>query len=423
MRGPIVVVGGSLAGLAATARLAKAGHRVVLLEKTGRLGGRFAADDATGGGAALPPVFTFPAPWRDLFKKTGRPFDAELGRAGLALIPAAPAVHRFGDGTELTLPAERGAQWNVLSERYGVGVATRWRDLLDGLDDTWQLVRRLGIEAEAPDEALTPVRRARLHARRSIEDLARGMGEPHLAEVIRAVAWRMGSRPERTPAWHAVRLTLERTFGRWTMARAGVAITADSLLDALVARLVTRGVEVRFEVAATRIEPYRVTTGRVGLTASAVVVATNPWTFAAQAGHQERALARRLRRVNPALAPAVSVRPEPGPAEPSEVVEHTPSGPIVTYRTSIASTAVAVTHDHPHGSPDRSAGPAWAGWRTWRRLPPLRAATPMTFLASSASRAGNDPWAELLSGALATYAVHEALTGADIRPTNRALRG
>ena len=43
-------------------------------------------------------------------------------------------------------------------------------------------------------------------------------------------------------------------------------------------------------------------------------------------------------------------------------------------------------------------------------------------LAGASSRGGNDPWAQLLSGALATYVTHENLTGADIRPTNKALK-
>ena len=43
MTGPVVVIGGGLAGLAAAARLAKKGHPVELFESTPSLGGRWAA--------------------------------------------------------------------------------------------------------------------------------------------------------------------------------------------------------------------------------------------------------------------------------------------------------------------------------------------------------------------------------------------
>ncbi|MDO5630048.1 MAG: hypothetical protein Q4G43_17180, partial [Mobilicoccus sp.] len=46
---------------------------------------------------------------------------------------------------------------------------------------------------------------------------------------------------------------------------------------------------------------------------------------------------------------------------------------------------------------------------------------PSRFHASASSPAGVEPWAQLLSGALATYAAHAFLTDEDIRPTNKAL--
>lgn len=44
---------------------------------------------------------------------------------------------------------------------------------------------------------------------------------------------------------------------------------------------------------------------------------------------------------------------------------------------------------------------------------------PGHYHASASSPAGREPWAQLLTGALAAYAVHEQLTGEDIRPTHR----
>lgn len=58
----------------------------------------------------------------------------------------------------------------------------------------------------------------------------------------------------------------------------------------------------------------------------------------------------------------------------------------------------------------------------WLERPALRdPRDPRLFHASAASRGGSEPWAQVLTGALAAYAVHEALTGEDIRPTNRDL--
>ena len=65
----------------------------------------------------------FPAPWRDLFRKSGRPLEAELARLGYELAPAGPAVVVFADGTELTWPADRAGQLDTLTTAYGRTVA------------------------------------------------------------------------------------------------------------------------------------------------------------------------------------------------------------------------------------------------------------------------------------------------------------
>ena len=144
-----MVVGGGLAGMAAAARLAKAGHPVELYEKSDRLGARWApyhlgsvtVDDA-------PAVLGFPAPWRDLFRKSGRPLEAELSRAGYRLEPADPTTIVFSDGAELGWASDRGEQLSALTAAYGRPVAERWRDLVDQLDGVWQALRPLGWEAE-----------------------------------------------------------------------------------------------------------------------------------------------------------------------------------------------------------------------------------------------------------------------------------
>ena len=79
------------------------------------------------------------------------------------------------------------------------------------------------------------------------------------------------------------------------------------------------------------------------------------------------------------------------------------------------------------------ARPTGASWRRPRPFrpdfvaqlaarPPLRDPHDATrFHASPSSPGGAEPCAQLLTGALASYACHEALTGEDVRPTNRDL--
>lgn len=362
----VVIVGGSLTGMAAAARLAKAGHRVVLLERQHRLGGR--------GAAALADTITLPAAWRDLFKKSGRPLEAELARRQLLLVPAPPAIHSLPDGSRLTLPTDRGGQWATLSAAYGPGVAARWRDLLDELDLNWQLLRRMGLESEFGGRVqLSRATRETLRPRVSVEDLARRLDHPPLGELVRSVARNLGSDPRRTPGWCAARLSVERTFGRWVITDSdGFSQPTSTLVELLVDRLNLRGVERHLATTVTQIRPGAVTTDHGTWAADRIIVTLNPWAHAALVGRSDPVIERAARRLRPA-----------------------------------AGTS--------------QGGAQWRGWRTLLDLPPLVTGLPGVLAASSCSPGGPDPWARLLTGALATYRVHGELTGQDIRPTNKAL--
>ncbi len=77
----IIVVGGGLGGLASAARLAKLGHQVVLVEASPTLGGALGAVSAgrLHLGRSARHRRCCPAALRDLFRKSGRPLEAELG--------------------------------------------------------------------------------------------------------------------------------------------------------------------------------------------------------------------------------------------------------------------------------------------------------------------------------------------------------
>ena len=312
----IAVLGGSLAGQAAAARLAKVGHTVTLH-------GDLTPDAATA--AHLDGPLPFPAPWRDFFAKTGRPAAGALGLHGLELVPDTGPW-----------PGDRAAQWYLLREVHGEDVAARWRDLLDHHDDVWLALRPLGLEAELTPDALA--RATILHPKTSVEDVARRFDDvPDLAARLRRVADAAGATPADAPAWLISRLAVERTFGLWQLVDAAGPVPTTRLLDVV---------------------------------------------------------AERVRAVGVRVAPA----DEPADAD-----------------LTIDARPTEARWRRP-------------GWRTptfTRQLlgrPPLRSPGAPTHLhASASSPGGAEPWAQLLTGALAAYAAHEILTGADIRPTNRAL--
>ncbi|MCB0912210.1 MAG: FAD-dependent oxidoreductase, partial [Propionibacteriaceae bacterium] len=197
---------------------------------------------------------------------------------------------------------------------------------------------------------------------------------PALAEVVLDVAARLGQDPRQAPGWHAARLAVERTFGRWQLVdAAGSPRPADALVPLLADRLAARGVEVRTDTEVSGIRPaegggHELWTSAGAVRVDAVISTVDPFTHADLT--RERAdvrIARHLRR--------------------------SPSG-----------------------------GPRWASWRTLLDLPPLQPARPGVLVASAWSPGGPDAWAQLLTGALAAYRTHEDLTGEDMRPTNKAYR-
>lgn len=373
----LTIRGGTLAGMACAARLAKLGHEVRLDLAGGPLGGRWAAERG-----ALPPVVTLPATWRDLFKKTGRPLEAELSRAGLALVEAPPAVHLFDDGAELALPTERGRQFAVLSARYGEGVAGQWRDLLDSLDDAWLAARRFGVER--PDAPSTAEDRRALLLDRTLADVADRAGHPHLARIVLDLAPVAGTGSRRAPGLLATRLVVERTFGRWQVVDdAGRAQPGGRLIELLAGRLATRRVSIVDGVGA---EPT------------------------------VDCLPRRPRWGRAAPAPAVGHAESGSGAEgAAETVDHTGPAPVLTWRIP----GRELTWDYRRARRDIEWGVEPGSARAVLRRVPVVAGTPA---ASSCSPAGPEPWAELAGAALAVYEVHERLTGEDARPTNRARR-
>lgn len=421
---PVVVVGGSLAGMAAAARLAKLGHRVVLIEARDRLGGSWAAHNWHGITVdRVPAVLPFPAPWRDLFRKSGRPLEAELSRAGLELITAPAPRHEFVDGTSLIFPTERGEQFAALSQAFGVAVAARWRDFVDDLDLLWQTVRPLGHESELrrPEQLTPPIKKV-LRSATTIEQLARSIDEPHLAAIIRLVAHRLGSTPAKTPAWCAVQLAVERTFGCWTISGAEAG-RSSVLIELLAKRLELRKVDLRLGQRVTQINfdqsgTFQVAADSKPISAAAVICATDPWqsqglidSTAVKQNPAFKKANKLTRKLSPAVAPAVDFALSDAPtAEVTETVVHAANGwPTVIYARPVGDQTLQTIHNFAAGGPDPSAGASWNRFRSWLWRPAVSTAVPGLYFASRSSAAGSGPSQTVLSGALASYGCQEYL--------------
>ncbi len=365
MAGPhlIGVVGGGLAGLAAAVRLARVGHEVAVFEARPVVGDGIEVATEPGG-----EVFTLPAAWRDLFTKSGRRLEAEFALRDLTLVPAGPREYRFANGGTLDLPSERGEQWTAIRDALGEDAATAWRDLLDGLDGTWQQWRQFALESD-PDPRLVRAVSGSLRPRESIAELAGRLGSPELGEVLLAQAAWLGQDPGRLPGWHVFRLAVERGFGRWQLVgQDGLPRPASTLVALLAERVGVRGVDVRTGVEVVGIRRGPVLQLRGGeLPVSAVISTVDPFTHADLTRERaDQRIANHLRR-------------------------------------------------------SAGAGPAWTGRRTLVDLPTLQPSLPGVLVASAWSVGGPDPWAQLLTGALAAYRVHADLTGEDIRPSNKLI--
>ncbi|WP_408899129.1 phytoene desaturase family protein [Nocardioides sp. R1-1] len=323
----IVVVGGGLGGMATAARLAKLGHEVALLEASHRLGGALARVEREGYAWDAGPTSTLlPAALRDLFRKSGRPLEKELG-VELEPLPVL-REHRFADGTSVRLPGGSRADQMAAFDELGAGLGEKWAAHVDVYGPVWDVLRRNYVEVPwdprtkgaVPKElgamfAIRETLHKRLRHMFRDERLALVAGHPAVAE---------GHDLRNVPSWVGVTAFLEQRFGGWRVP-GGMARVA----DLLAARLETRGVRVRTGV---EVRDLVVREGRVAAVrtdagdadADVVVVAVDPRRLPALAAHVERTM--------PAIPPVVSHIGLTGevPELPHELVIH--EEPLLTVR-------------------------------------------------------------------------------------------
>ncbi|MEV5809067.1 phytoene desaturase family protein [Streptomyces parvulus] len=255
----IAVIGAGMGAMAAAARLAVAGHRVVVYERTGTYGGALGRFERDGFSFDTGPgLLPLPAVWRDLFVKTGR----EPLESCVELVQVDPSArHVFADGTEVALPnASRAGVVEALDAALGQPAGRRWSDFLVRAREAWDRTRRPLLEeplwpnwevlAERDPYPSVPHKRL-LRTRRAgtlAEVGAWELRDARLSALLGCHALAYGLDPRTAPANTAVLPYMEYAFGMWYV-RGGLR----ELARAVYERCLARRVEFRFDAEVTGI--------------------------------------------------------------------------------------------------------------------------------------------------------------------------
>lgn len=255
----IAVIGAGMGAMAAAARLAVAGHRVAVYERTETYGGavrRFERDGFSfDTGPGLLPV---PAVHRDLFIKTGKEPLEDL----VELVQVDPSSrHVFADGTEVSLPnASRAGVVTALDEALGGAAGQRWGDFLIRAREAWDRTRRPLLEEPlwpnwsvlAEQEPYPAVPHKKLLRTRRAGTLAEigawELRDERLTALLESHALAYGLDPRTAPASAAVLPYMEHAFGTWYV-RGGMR----ELARAVYERCLARRVEFVFGAEVTRV--------------------------------------------------------------------------------------------------------------------------------------------------------------------------
>ncbi|ROQ69604.1 phytoene desaturase [Streptomyces sp. 840.1] len=244
----IAVIGAGMGAMSAAARLAVAGHRVTVYERSETFGGsvgRHARDGFafdTG-----PSLLHLPAVYRDLFVKTGK---EPLERC-VTLSQVDPASrHVFADGTAVSLPnASRSGVVTALDAALGDGAGERWGAFLDRAGDAWDRSRRPLLEEPlrsdwqvlARDPYPAPARRRLLRPALRAGTVAEvgswELTDPRLAALLGGYALSYGLDPLHAPASTALLPYMEETFGSWYVS-GGMRALARAVYERCLARKV-----------------------------------------------------------------------------------------------------------------------------------------------------------------------------------------
>lgn len=292
-----VVVGGGVGGLAVAIRLAAAGRRVRVLERSDHLGGKLTVRVRDGFHFDIgPSLVTMPHLFDEVLSLSGTGLTQRVDMVRLD-----PAFHyQWPDGSHVTVsddPAATSAALDAFSPGAGTGYE---RFLIRGrriwevsdrtffagpMDSPWRLASRL----QSPTDllAIDPLRTLHTAARATFTD-------PRLVQWAGRYATYSGSSPYRAPATLGCIPYLEAEYGAW-YPRGGLGRLRDALVDAardLGVELVTNAEVAAIEASRDAVTGVRLVSGE--RIATSIVIAN------VDAGHLYRDLlpdAKAQRRV------------------------------------------------------------------------------------------------------------------------------
>ena len=228
----------------------------------------------------------------------------------------------------------------------------------------------LALEAElrSSRQLNRTVQRSLFGRHATLADLATSIDHDHLGAVIRSVGYRSGSVPEQTPAFAAVELSMQRTFGRWQVqpldtssrTRCGPVLSPgrSSGEPASTLRKVQRPPRLSGRVAFT-FATARSPPSRPAMETAPPPQSSRPATrgrpsttcFRPRAARRTR---RRLRSLSPAAAPTITHQEAAGAhvhCIHEKVALNEAGVPTVSYLRQLADNGLRTTHDFNADAP------------------------------------------------------------------------